>query len=333
MPQNAFFFYELATFWSAKKWRTLFFHPPSPFHGNFCNCNSIGICTASRFWVQLPLLYTAWSKAYSEIGPEVCCNLLRERLQSAFTLANQLHWITQYKWMLTWKISVKIPFQATGRSYTNINNRNFSTFFDLVSEWWQSTLFHFQALKKRSFITKFHWERKKKESQSLQSKSFIIYYICIIFRMLQPCCEIRMEPQVTVNDQIISQCMHMEYDARVDLFFHAPENGVSLGCLSALRPCPWWRPGQTLCQWHHATLPLLPRFLGQVGLPPSDHHTSADKKCQLVYILSSEIPIKVFPSRDIEPLSPLFWGIECVTSSLFSEVLRGTSHVKTKTVL
>ena len=27
---------------------TLFFHPSSPFHGgNFCNCNSIGICTAS----------------------------------------------------------------------------------------------------------------------------------------------------------------------------------------------------------------------------------------------------------------------------------------------
>ena len=45
-----------------------FFHPPSPFHGNFCNCNSIGICTASRFWVQLPLLYTAWN-VYSEIGP------------------------------------------------------------------------------------------------------------------------------------------------------------------------------------------------------------------------------------------------------------------------
>ena len=57
--------------------KTLFSHPPSPFHGNFCNCNSIGICTASRFYVQLPLLYTAWSNAYSEIGPEVRCDLLR----------------------------------------------------------------------------------------------------------------------------------------------------------------------------------------------------------------------------------------------------------------
>ena len=38
--------------------KTLFFHPPSPFHGNCRNCNSIGICTASRMQVQLPLLYT-----------------------------------------------------------------------------------------------------------------------------------------------------------------------------------------------------------------------------------------------------------------------------------
>ena len=103
------------------------------------------------------------------------------------------------------------------------------------------------------------------------------------------------------------------YDARVDPFFHAPENGVSLGCLSTLQPCPWWRPGQTLCQWHHATLPLLPRFLGQVGLPQSDHRTSAKK---MSVSLHFAIPIKVFPSRDIEPLSLLFWGIERVTFSL-----------------
>ena len=29
--------------------KTLFFHPPSPFRGNFSKLNSIGICTASRF--------------------------------------------------------------------------------------------------------------------------------------------------------------------------------------------------------------------------------------------------------------------------------------------
>ena len=29
--------------------KTLFSHPPSPFLGNFCNCNSGGICTVSQF--------------------------------------------------------------------------------------------------------------------------------------------------------------------------------------------------------------------------------------------------------------------------------------------
>ena len=29
--------------------KTLFPHPPSLFHGSFCNCNSIGFCTTSRF--------------------------------------------------------------------------------------------------------------------------------------------------------------------------------------------------------------------------------------------------------------------------------------------
>ena len=67
--------------------KTPFFHPPSPFHGKFCNCNSIGICTASQFYVQLPLLYTAWSNAYSEIGLEVRCDLL---------------------WLLAWKITKRI---------------------------------------------------------------------------------------------------------------------------------------------------------------------------------------------------------------------------------
>ena len=51
--------------------RHFFPHPPSPFPGNFCNCNSGGICTASQFQVQLPMSYTAWNNAYSEIGSEV----------------------------------------------------------------------------------------------------------------------------------------------------------------------------------------------------------------------------------------------------------------------
>ena len=48
-----------------------FFHPPSPFPSSFCNCNSGGICPALQLYVQLPLLYTAWSNAYSEISLEV----------------------------------------------------------------------------------------------------------------------------------------------------------------------------------------------------------------------------------------------------------------------
>ena len=78
MPQNAFF---STNSWSSGQpkndAKTPFFHHLSPFHGRFCNCNSIGICTASQFYVQLLLLYTAWSNTYSEIGPEVRCNLLR----------------------------------------------------------------------------------------------------------------------------------------------------------------------------------------------------------------------------------------------------------------
>ena len=43
--------------------KTLFCHPPSPFPGNFCNCNSADICTASQ-------LYTVWSNALLRNRPE-----------------------------------------------------------------------------------------------------------------------------------------------------------------------------------------------------------------------------------------------------------------------
>ena len=54
-----------------KKTQTLFptLHPLSLVI--FDNYNSCGIFTASQFYVQLPLLYTAWSNPYAEIGPEV----------------------------------------------------------------------------------------------------------------------------------------------------------------------------------------------------------------------------------------------------------------------
>ena len=72
MPQNAFFSWNRDLLISQKMMqRHFFFHPPSPFSSNFCNCNSGGICTTSQFYFQLLLLYTAWSSAYSEISLEV----------------------------------------------------------------------------------------------------------------------------------------------------------------------------------------------------------------------------------------------------------------------
>ena len=81
---------------SQKMTQTLFFHPPFPFHGNFCNCNNIGICTASRFFhcytqrEATPIQKSAWKCTATSR------NFLRKRLQSAFTLANQLCRIAQY---------------------------------------------------------------------------------------------------------------------------------------------------------------------------------------------------------------------------------------------
>ena len=72
MPQNAFFpqNHDLHVSQTTMQ-RAFFFHSPLPFSITFCSCNSGGICTALQFYIQLPLLYTAWSNAYSEIGLEV----------------------------------------------------------------------------------------------------------------------------------------------------------------------------------------------------------------------------------------------------------------------
>ena len=52
MPQNAFFSpprnRDLLVSPKTTQ-RHFFFHPPSSLPGNFCNCNSCGICTASQF--------------------------------------------------------------------------------------------------------------------------------------------------------------------------------------------------------------------------------------------------------------------------------------------
>ena len=89
MPKNTFFLRTRDLLVSKRNGaKTLFSHPPSPFDGNFCNCNSIGICTALQFKVQLPLLNTAWSNAYSKIGLEVRCDVL---LLLAWKITKRIH--------------------------------------------------------------------------------------------------------------------------------------------------------------------------------------------------------------------------------------------------
>ena len=80
--------------------KTLFFFSPLPFPCKFCKCNSSGIFTALQFLVLLPLIYTVWPNAYSEVSLEVAAATFRDflckRLWRAFTLANQLGWTAQY---------------------------------------------------------------------------------------------------------------------------------------------------------------------------------------------------------------------------------------------
>ena len=56
-----------------KNWhQNNFFHPPSPYAGNFCNYNNGGICTTSQFWVQLPLCEATSTQKSAR---KWCCNL------------------------------------------------------------------------------------------------------------------------------------------------------------------------------------------------------------------------------------------------------------------
>ena len=96
MPQN-----ELAIFWSAKKRRKdIFSHPPSTFPSNFVQlqqwwhlyCFAIlsSTCMVTHSVKQRLLRNRPGSDAATSR------DFLRERLQRAFTCANQLHWTTQY---------------------------------------------------------------------------------------------------------------------------------------------------------------------------------------------------------------------------------------------
>ena len=73
-------------------WQMMQRHLLSILPCNSCKCNSSGICITFKFYfyeIQLSLLYTVWTNAYSESGSN------HERLQRAFTRANQLWWTAQ----------------------------------------------------------------------------------------------------------------------------------------------------------------------------------------------------------------------------------------------
>ena len=57
-PNRIFFMNSRSSGQPKKRCKDPFFQVSSPFPGNFCNCNSIGICTASQFQVQLPVIHS-----------------------------------------------------------------------------------------------------------------------------------------------------------------------------------------------------------------------------------------------------------------------------------
>ena len=101
MPQNAFF-PKLAIFWSAKKQcKDTFFsthHPLSPVIFATATVVAFVLLCNSRFNFHC---YTQCEANLLRNRPgndaATTCNFLRERLQRAFTRANQLHWTVQYR--------------------------------------------------------------------------------------------------------------------------------------------------------------------------------------------------------------------------------------------
>ena len=90
-------FHKTAIFWSAKKQckDTIFFHPPFPFPGNFCYCNSGGICTASQILGLTSIVIHSVKQhllrnlpGSDAVTPR---DFWHERLQRAFTCADLLH--------------------------------------------------------------------------------------------------------------------------------------------------------------------------------------------------------------------------------------------------
>ena len=74
------------------------FHPPSPFPRNSCKRNSNGLCTVlqySNFNFRCKFVIHSLLRNRPGSGAATSRDFLRERLQRAFTLANQLRWIAQ----------------------------------------------------------------------------------------------------------------------------------------------------------------------------------------------------------------------------------------------
>ena len=108
------FFYELAIFCSAKKWRRHFFstlHPLSTVNFVTATVLALVLLHDSRFNFNC---YTAWSNVYSEIGLEVCCDLLRllarkitKRIHSSKPASvNRPIWSQPPAWQWRWKQSL-----------------------------------------------------------------------------------------------------------------------------------------------------------------------------------------------------------------------------------
>ena len=76
MPQNAFFLWICDLLVSQKTTQRHFFFPPAIPFPRFVFFQLQQYCHLYCFAI-LSLLYTVWSNAYSEIGPEVRCDLSR----------------------------------------------------------------------------------------------------------------------------------------------------------------------------------------------------------------------------------------------------------------
>ena len=134
MPQNAFFLRTRDLLVSQKTTQRLFFHPPSLSTVIFATAtvSAFVLLRSSRFNFHC---YTQREAMPTQKSAQKCAatshNFLHERLQSTFTLANQLHWIAQYK---EHKMNVFLNFayctQQTQNKVNTYTQSNRHTLYD-----------------------------------------------------------------------------------------------------------------------------------------------------------------------------------------------------------